>query len=282
MRERLYGELKVNSMAGLSIASDRHPERNEDTYFTDFFGMAVGVFDGMGGHAGSERASRIAAHTSAEHLFRVPFLLAREIGRRVVFDAMLRAHNAIVHDMSGDIGTTAAVVKILDDGRKLYASIGHVGDSRAYVMRDGDLSQLTLDNVSKSYVNYGHDERQRDVDKWRTQDTLSRVTDVAQLNDEERLQFRRRNIISSCLGSRDGLPYIAVTDIDVTNKDRLIVTSDGVHDNLTTNEIACIVRDSNTADIITRELVYKALERSRDKSHLRAKPDDITAVALII
>lgn len=283
MSERLHsGVIKVDDIAGFSIASDKHPERNEDSFFIDSENAAIGVFDGMGGHAGSEWASRTAAHVVAEHLHNAPMVLPHKLGRKAVYDALIAGHQAIVKGNKGDIGTTAAVAKLFNDGTVPYAVIGHVGDSRAYLMHQGVFSRLTLDNVDQTYENYSSDDRLRDASAWRMQEILSRVTQMSQLDEKAQREFRRRNVITSCLGDYGRLPNIAVSDLHAVSGDCLVVTSDGVHDNLTTNEIAWIILEAESAGSMTDNLVHGALVRSRRRGYLRAKPDDITAVALTV
>lgn len=115
--------------------------------------MLLGLFvvaDGMGGHAAGEVASRIAITTVARHMLAELLLPAIEeqFGtslQEVVTEAVQAANRAIwdyANAQGLDMGTTCTAALIL--GRTIY--VGHVGDSRAYVLEDGVLHQLTTDH----------------------------------------------------------------------------------------------------------------------------------------
>ncbi|MEE9206296.1 MAG: protein phosphatase 2C domain-containing protein, partial [Acidimicrobiia bacterium] len=118
-------------------------DHNEDSVWPTADGstdevLAVAVADGMGGHAGGEVASATALDTamavSGEPTMRV---LAANVA--VVDAARQRPRLA-------GMGTTLTLALLDPDGD---LDIGHVGDSRAYLLRDGTLQQLTRDH---SYV----------------------------------------------------------------------------------------------------------------------------------
>jgi protein phosphatase len=259
--------------AGQSIASERHPDRNEDALFVDKTGMAIGVFDGVGGAPGSEEASRIAAYEAARSLKAVGSRLPRRLGHLAMQEALAAGHEAILRS-SGDrgIATTATIAKVFaTESGSRYAVVASVGDSRAYLFRDNRLAHLTLD---QAYRIPG----QSDKDAKRMQITLSEATSLSRLSDEERRAFRNRNIITSMLGDSED-PVITINDFEVQAGDRLLVTSDGIHDNLTNNEIEAALRTTGGAAAAVNALVRAALSRSLD-AHVRAKADDMTAALL--
>jgi protein phosphatase len=103
----------------------------------------LGVFDGMGGMEGGEIASAIA---SQEVLgVAAPLKLAADDGarRRILRGALTQADQRIGQTLRRRGGTTAVVAAIGKDG---VATVGHIGDSRAYLFRSGDLRRLTLDH----------------------------------------------------------------------------------------------------------------------------------------
>ncbi|HET7583530.1 MAG TPA: Stp1/IreP family PP2C-type Ser/Thr phosphatase [Gemmatimonadaceae bacterium] len=124
---------------------------NEDSYFVDA-DRQRGVFvvaDGMGGHAAGEVASEMTVQIVARELTAAREW-ALEVIEREVSDALRKANAAVFErtitevDKQG-MGTTASVL-VLSGGWYL---IGQVGDSRIYLLRDGQLRQLTKDH---SYV----------------------------------------------------------------------------------------------------------------------------------
>jgi PPM family protein phosphatase len=131
---------------------------NEDAHFVDLnLGLLV-VADGMGGHNAGEVASRLAVDAVVEFIrtthdrrditWPFPFHPGRSMTLNRI-DAALRLANRTVHDASGrdpahaGMGTT--IVAALVEGDRIV--IGHVGDSRAYVLRDGALQQKTEDHT---------------------------------------------------------------------------------------------------------------------------------------
>lgn len=103
--------------------------------------ISLVVCDGIGGHAGGEVASAIAGNAAGAHLCGRP----HEVG------LALEAANAAVWQRAREdrslagMGTTATIASVSPDGRM---SVGHVGDSRAYLFRDGAIRRLTTDHTA--------------------------------------------------------------------------------------------------------------------------------------
>jgi protein phosphatase len=133
----------------------RTRKRNEDSIsLRPEVGVAV-VADGMGGHPGGDVASRIAADTVAALLEEAQADLESSTDfnrslREVMTDAVRAAHSAIraqgteEPELDG-MGTTLTAM-IVDPHSDNYV-MGHVGDSRAYLFRDGQLTQITRDDT---------------------------------------------------------------------------------------------------------------------------------------
>ncbi len=142
------------SIVGLSDIG-RTRTRNEDSIcLVPHLGVAV-VADGMGGHPGGDVASRIAAETAASVLAdAIETRPAEDDGGERMRTAMSRsvasAHEGIREEgldrpeLEG-MGTTLTAMA-LDAGSMSWV-VGHVGDSRAYLYRAGELTQLTRDDT---------------------------------------------------------------------------------------------------------------------------------------
>lgn len=259
------------TLAGNSIPSDLHPERNEDAFFVDSQKPAVAVFDGVGGRAGSGKASEIAAKSTKRILENSKTVLPVGLSLLVVKEALETAHKAVLEEgqLSG-IATTATVAKLFKDlNGAPYAAIASVGDSRAYLWRDNELSFLTLDKAYE--ISPASDKVHK------LQDTLARVVDLSQLSDEEANAFRRRNVIDSALGLESS-PMINAMHVMLQPGDKILVTSDGIHDNLTTDEIESEV--SHTPDHQLAGSLTNAAWRRSNEGHLRSKADDMTTALL--
>jgi protein phosphatase len=181
---------------------------NEDALYPDTSGSTEGtallmVADGMGGHIAGEVASRIAVETARD--------IVGNPGRRV-----LGANNAILlevaqHPDLAGMGTTMTLVEMGEDGIGQFA---HVGDSRAYLLRDGVLRQLTEDHtVAAEYVAAGR------------------------LSPEEAMTHPQRNMITRALGLTQNL-LVDEFEEPLILGDRYLLCSDGVNSMLTDEEIA--------------------------------------------
>ena len=263
-----------------SIASEQHMARNEDSIFQVPQKGAFGVFDGMGGHAAGDVASRIARYNVEKSLKELPDGLSLEQTQRSLSTILKEAHEKISQQAKIDpqlkrMGTTASVVKIWEGPQgERKAVIGNVGDSRVYIRHaNGSLEQVTLDDnatremMARQTVSL--------AEARALQSKLSNVTDLSTLTQRERELYEDRNTITQALG-HNASPRIHVVDVRVG--DKLIVTSDGIHDNLTDTEISKVLAQSPDNQKAVENLTEAARRRSRDTNHPRFKPDDMSAV----
>lgn len=177
---------------------------NEDSYLmVPDRGIFV-VADGMGGHAAGEVASDMAVHYVARELDSLRGLSDEQVAERMR-GAIRTANGAIFqrtlteHDKRG-MGTTVTVLTLYES-RFL---IGQVGDSRAYLLRDNKLSQLTKDH---SYV--------------------QEQVDAGYLTPEQARTHPYSNVITRCVGANsDVMPDIYVGS--VRPRDVFLLASDGL------------------------------------------------------
>jgi protein phosphatase len=202
------------SGAGISDVG-RKRRTNEDFFHIDPEKGLFIVADGMGGHAAGEVASRLAVDTIQEFL-RISdpaseITWPEEIdesmraGGNRIRAAIQLANRAIVRAMQSHteqrgMGTTVVTAAVVD-GKCL---IGHVGDSRAYLIRDGEITQLTRDHT---FVN---DQVEKGF--------LSRA---------EAQRHPARNILTRAVGSADELD-VDVNEMDLRTGDILLLCSDGL------------------------------------------------------
>jgi len=179
---------------------------NEDSLYADASesrGLFI-VADGMGGHAAGEVASEMAVAIVAEQLAVLDSVTAPDAPGRVA-EALRRANDAIYRrtvlesDKQG-MGTTASVLVLSDAG---YV-IGQVGDSRIYLLRDGQLRQLTKDH---SYV--------------------QEQVDAGFLTPEQARYHPYSNVITRCVGANDTVePDVFAGPVKAG--DVFLVASDGL------------------------------------------------------
>jgi protein phosphatase len=150
-----------------------------------------------------------------------------------------------------------------------------VGDSRIYHLPAGEaLSRLTSDDgLLTELVRAGllEEESAKRVDQ---------ATQPWHLTRAERIFFERRNGITQALGD-ELAPVIHVERTTILPGDRLLLCSDGVHDNLTDKELEALLR-RGARTTVARHIVHAAaLQSRRDITEdMRSKPDDMSAVVI--
>ncbi len=178
-------------------------------------GMLALVADGMGGHAAGEVASALAA----EVVRRVYFSLDKSPleALRAAFEAANRAilDYAAKHPDCAGMGTTCTAIAVRDESLWL----AHVGDSRAYILRDGELTQLSEDQTLHAQL----------------------VRDGV-LTAEEAEKSPGGNVILQALGTRQEIaPALSSEGLRLRVGDRFILCSDGLSNLASHAEIADIV-----------------------------------------
>ena len=198
-------------------------------------GILILVADGMGGHASGEVASRIAVETIKRAYYR-----AKEGSAEALRKAFEEANEQIYAAAHEDpkllgMGTTGTALVIL--GGQAFAA--HVGDSRLYMLRGGDLYQLTEDH--------------------------SEVMEMVKrgiISQEEARTHENKNVILRALGTG---PAVEVSTWDaplaVRVGDQFLLCSDGLHDMVEDALISEIVAAATDPHDACDQLVAKARER---------------------
>jgi protein phosphatase len=189
------------------------------------------VADGMGGHPGGEVASAVA----------VSLVQAAYSGRSLdeLQAAVLAANRAIWDRASGDaklegMGTTICAAGLTEDGN---LALVNVGDSRAYVWRDGALRQLTHDHsLTAELVRRG------------------------ELDEQEVLDHPLHGVIYRALGIGPDVELDSATH-SATAGDRVLLCSDGLVNEVTDDEIASAMMATNDIQATADDLVGLALSR---------------------
>ncbi len=208
----------------------RQREANEDSLFSR--APVFAVADGMGGAQAGEVASRIAAAAFE------PELPAEAPAEPWLRDTVQRANREIFEFAQGDsarsgMGTTLTAAVVTGD----EVSFGHVGDSRAYLLRDGNLSQLTSDHSL--------------VEELRRQGKLTKA---------QAAEHPQRSVITRALGPE---PDVAVDTMTVQARpgDVFLLCSDGLTTMLSDDELQAIVEGTDSLDDAARRLVRAANDR---------------------
>jgi len=217
---------------------------NEDCFGIDPDHRMYVVADGMGGHNHGEVASRIAVNAiqefveqTAENDTTWPFVYDARLQRhsnrlktaiRMAHDKVLRA---IRHDGSL-IGMGTTVVGFLLKGRT--AAVAHVGDSRAYRLREGKLELLTQDHT------------------WVNEQVVA-----GYLSPEQARAHPLKNVVTRALGGESEV-VVDVREVEVMSGDVYILCSDGLTTMLSDDEIQRRLQDSQALEETCRGLVREA------------------------
>jgi serine/threonine protein phosphatase PrpC len=261
------GEVVVQVVAQTDVGRTR--EHNEDAFAvadlsmeapsepTETFTRPAGprgalfmVADGMGGAAAGEIASAMAVEivigemranwTTSETTDADTFV-------RSIKQATKSANEhinsfATTHPEYRGMGTTATVAGFLGD--TLY--LAQVGDSRAYLVRNGSAQQITKD-----------------------QSLMQKLIEAGELTEEEAAQSERRNIILQALGP-EPIIKVDLTHQRVRRGDTLVLCSDGLSGQVTKDEIGVIVTEAPS--------LSEACKRLIDRANESGGPDNITVI----
>jgi protein phosphatase len=255
------GEKKTKVLSfGLTDVGMRR-DHNEDSYLVNDEYLLYIVADGMGGHAGGEMASKLAVATIdvtvKDELKKVdlngtPYKgpIEQHPALMVLPNAVKRACAAIFQraqespELQG-MGTTVTGVTFIDT----YAFFGHVGDSRAYLVRDGHIEQLSEDH---SLVN--------------------EQLKAGLITAEQARLSRFKNIITRSVGFEEDVAVDTMV-VPIREGDHYVLCSDGLANLATEDEIRDILYDNFLRDA-PRKLIELANERGGD--------DNITVIVLYV
>jgi serine/threonine protein phosphatase PrpC len=221
-----------------NLAEDLLPRSFDETAY----GMLVA--DGMGGMAAGEVASRTALLTLVELVVNTPdwvmrldhpdnaaIVMQRLKERFRQVDAALRELGRTDSNLFG-MGTTLTVAVSL--GHRLF--IGHIGDSRAYLLTGGRLHQLTRDHtMAQALIDDG----------------------VLHPGDEQARAMR--HVLTAALGSTGEPADADVQRLVVKNNDQVLLCSDGLTEMVDDGTIASTLRGAPSADEACRALIDLAL-----------------------
>lgn len=212
------------------------------------FGLYV-IADGMGGHRSGEVASSLSVRTVARRLTEQTLLRLFDLEPRedlnplqdLVRHALEEANQTVVSRVPGG-GTTLTAAVVLGE----QMTIGHVGDSRAYVIRNGETKVITRDHS-----------------------LVERLRELGQLTEEEAASHPQRNVLYRAIGQGANLE-VDVFTLPVPRGGYLLMCSDGLWGVVADPEILRIVADARDPQDACDELVRAA--------NSAGGPDNITAV----
>lgn len=249
---KLFGEVIILDI-GMKTDAGRIRDNNQDAYYIPLDGEEplFIIADGMGGHKAGEIASNLAVEIISKN-FNSDLNLGdfgEECIKKKIFNSIDEANNKIYNKAKSEekcsgMGTTVTLAYVTD--KNLY--IGHVGDSRAYVLSNNKLSQVTEDHS-----------------------LVEELIKNGSISREEAKYHPQRNIITRAVGTGEKIDI----DIIIIPKEEtklFLLCTDGLTNMLDDNEIEEFLINSKNVQRTCEDLV----ELSND----RGGYDNITVIAV--
>ncbi len=196
-------------------------------------GVLLAVSDGMGGAHAGEVASALVVETLTRSLRRAAADAPRDA---LMDDAIQRAHRAVWDEARREgkkMGATLTAVFVHAGD----AYIAEVGDSRAYLVRQGQMTQLTHD-----------------------QSMVQMLLDSGVITPADAEQSPIKNVILQAMGNQPDVK-VALARLSLRHRDCLVLCSDGLHSLVSDDEIRDVIVRTGRPEVATRELVDLANER---------------------
>jgi serine/threonine protein phosphatase PrpC len=226
---------------------------NEDSFLIDDTARLYLVADGMGGYEAGEKASRMAVDSVRQDL--KPLLKGLHSSKDVspVPDAVSRAWNRASRDIHAfgeangyqGMGTTLTGVAFIDG----HAVVGHVGDSRVYLLRAGTIRQLSKDHSM-----------------------VAELVASGTMTEDQAKKSPWRNVITRAVGHTVDVT-VDTEVISVCERDIYLLCSDG---------LVGVVKEDEMRDIVYSSMLSEVPKRLIDLANARGGPDNITALVLYV
>ena len=207
------------------------------------------VADGMGGHAGGDVASAIATKCimEADRAYVSPQDAEFALQAALIAANSQLAETVFEHAELTGMGTTVSALVVLDD----QVAIAHIGDSRIYLFRDNELSQITTDHTF-----------------------VQRLVDSGRITEAEAMVHPRRSVLMRVLGDVESSPEIDTSILATRAGDRWLICSDGLSGVVSNTGIANALRAPLDAQAAADRLIKESLDGGA--------PDNVTIVIVDI
>jgi PPM family protein phosphatase len=231
---------------GLTDRGMRRHHNEDQVLLRDDLGLYV-VADGMGGHAAGEVAADLAVReveriieatrNAGSDTWPEAWDPHRGLNTNRIVQAILSAHRRVTAAVDGDLGLRgmgATIVAALTDWNRDELTIAHVGDSRAYVLRNSKLEQLTADH------------------SWVHEQVLAGL-----LTEEAARSHPLKNVVTRALGGAQE-PMVDVSDFKLVPGDQFLMCSDGLNTMLSDDEILTVLNRGTDLARTVHQLVAEA------------------------
>lgn len=227
-------------------------ENNQDAYAVGELPNEVAwavVCDGMGGAAGGNIASALAVKVISDKINASYNENMKSVSIKNLLYSAITAANIDVYDMArsrydlNGMGTTVVAVIVRDS----VAHIAHAGDSRAYVVKEQGVEQVTVDHS-----------------------LVQDLVDRGEITKEEAEHHPNKNVITRALGVDDNID-IDYSEVELVDKETLILCTDGLSNYVTNDEMVVDIKDGQ---------YYAFADRLVKRANKNGGGDNITVVAI--
>ena len=248
------GSIEAIDFCGGSLVahSQRCPSKespNEDVAAIVQLSENHGLFavaDGMGGASSGDEAARIVIDTLVKH---VQASSPEKSLRSPILDAIESA-NQLILQWSIGAGATLAVVEFRDGSFRTY----HIGDTQVLVCSNhGRIKYTTI-----------------------AHSPVAMAVEIGVMDENEALRHEDRHLITNFVGSQEMKIEIGPR-LSMATRDTLVIGSDGLFDNLTTDELVDLIRAGNIHKQVT-QMISVVMGRMTQADECPSKPDDLTFI----
>lgn len=191
------------------------------------------IADGMGGHKCGDVASKQAVDSVCNHLLKANWEIEgiSELLKNIIADVNKELYQfSLLDESTQGMGTTLIITVFKN--RKLY--IGHVGDSRVYLIRGNSIQKMTCDH---SFI--------------------EELVKNGTITKDEAINHPKRNVITRAVGYEHDL-QVDTYEIDVLEKDEILVCTDGLTNMLSEEEILDIITKAEDPQAACDTLIQNA------------------------
>lgn len=185
-----YGESKIGLVRKV----------NEDSFYISPQENILVVADGMGGYVGGEVASKTAVEAIAYYFKNFTYAAPVQLEKAIQYANSCIISKTMIDPTLKGMGTTISMVTLA----RHYAFWGHVGDSRIYLYRNGQLKQISVDHT-----------------------IVQVMVDKGKLKPEEAMHHPQRHVLTRAVGVDENL-LVDTGAFEVQPNDRILICSDGL------------------------------------------------------
>lgn len=231
--------ISISEINGISKQGVR--ENNEDyiKFYVDNnqsnLSRVIVLCDGMGGHAHGEIASKIVAESVFSTLDSKEVDFSEDDLQLALDNALIALNKANVYDDNKKMGTTLVVAVV----NKKNVLVGHVGDSRCYLFDDDGIKLFRTKDHSK----------------------VAEAVEAEILTEKEAINSEYKNILTRCVIAGKTDVKIEIDRLDIKDKYRLLLCSDGVVD---------AIRDEELSEILVNRSINDALDLIDSKCQMKS------------